>query len=65
MNLSVNSPAVDHQRGTVTAAATNRRRIDVSDLDASSVTEFVRSNVETDRVCIEHRGGQTYLIVEE
>ncbi|WP_226480032.1 hypothetical protein [Natrinema amylolyticum] len=42
-----------------------RRRIDVSDLHAAGIGEFVRSNVETDAVSLEHRGGRTYLLLEE
>lgn len=41
-----------------------RRRIDVTDLHAAGVESFVRSNVETDRVSLEHRGSRTYLVVE-
>lgn len=41
-----------------------RRRIDVTDLDARGVREFVRDGVETDRVSLEHRGGRTFLVVE-
>lgn len=42
-----------------------RRRIDVSDLHTAGIDEFVRSNVETDAVSLEHRGGRTYLLLEE
>lgn len=42
-----------------------RRRIDVSDLDADGVREFVRERVGTDRVSLEHRGARTYLLVEQ
>ncbi|MCU4926301.1 hypothetical protein OB905_09945 [Halobacteria archaeon AArc-dxtr1] len=41
-----------------------RRRIDVTELDATDVQEFVRTNVGTDRVSLEHRGARTYLVVE-
>ncbi|GAB7019825.1 hypothetical protein [Halostagnicola bangensis] len=43
----------------------DRPRIDVSDLRAKGVEEFVRTNVGTDRVSLEHRGSHTYLVVEE
>ncbi|MGQ3410752.1 hypothetical protein ACT4ML_00615 [Natrinema sp. LN54] len=42
-----------------------RRRIDVSDLHAAGIDEFVRSNVDTDAVSLEHRGGRTYLLLED
>ncbi|WP_254765086.1 hypothetical protein [Natrinema marinum] len=42
-----------------------RDRIDVTDLHAAGIEEFVRSNVETDAVSLEHRGGRTYLLLEE
>ncbi|MFC4543172.1 hypothetical protein ACFO5R_14675 [Halosolutus amylolyticus] len=42
-----------------------RRRIDVTDLHAAGIDSFVRSNVETDRVSLEHRGARTYLVIEE
>ena len=41
------------------------RRIDVSHLDAQGVQEYVRENVDTDYVSLEHRGARTYLLVEE
>ncbi|MFP9192439.1 hypothetical protein [Natronosalvus vescus] len=41
------------------------RRIDVSDLDAIGVQEFVRTSVDTDDVSLEHRGSRTYLVVGE
>lgn len=40
------------------------RRIDVTHLDAQGVQEYVRENVATDRVSLEHRGERTYLLVE-
>ncbi|WP_255168534.1 hypothetical protein [Natrononativus amylolyticus] len=42
-----------------------RRRIDVSEMDAAGVREFVRDSVGTDRVSLEHRGSRTYLLVEQ
>lgn len=53
----------------VTAAADptgrQRRRIDVTDLRAAGLEEFVRTNVDTDAVSLEHRGGRTYLLLED
>jgi hypothetical protein len=46
-------------------AGTDRSRIDISDLPAEGVAEFVRTNVDTDRVSLEHRGAHTYLVVEK
>ncbi|KDE59440.1 hypothetical protein EL22_21935 [Halostagnicola sp. A56] len=43
----------------------DRPRIDISDLQAKGVEEFVRTNVGTDRVSLEHRGSHTYLLLEE
>lgn len=40
------------------------RRIDVTDLHAAGIDDFVRSNVETDAVSLEHRGARTYLLLE-
>ena len=42
-----------------------RRRIDVTDLHAGGIEEFVRSNVDTEDVSLEHRGGRTYLVLED
>ncbi|WP_222918113.1 hypothetical protein [Natrinema sp. SYSU A 869] len=42
-----------------------RQRIDVTDLHVAGIGEYVRSNVETDAVSLEHRGGRTYLLLEE
>ncbi|MXV61970.1 hypothetical protein GS429_07845 [Natronorubrum sp. JWXQ-INN-674] len=42
-----------------------RQRIDVTDLHADGIEEFVHSNVDTDYVSLEHRGGRTYLVIEE
>lgn len=53
----------------VTAAADpagrQRRRIDVTDRRAAGLEEFVRTNVDTDAVSLEHRGGRTYLLLED
>ena len=41
-----------------------RRRIDVTDVDAATVQEYVRECVDRDEVSFEHRGARTYLLVE-
>ncbi|SFB87271.1 hypothetical protein SAMN05444422_102501 [Halobiforma haloterrestris] len=43
----------------------DRRRIDVTDLRADGIEEFVAESVDTDRVSLEHRGHRTYLVLEE
>ncbi len=49
-----------------TAAPTaERRRIEVTDLHAAGIEGFVDSSVDTDCVSLEHRGGRTYLVLEE
>lgn len=55
----------DESGSNSTAGGAERRRIDVSDLDAIGVDTFVRERVGTDRVSLEHRGSRTYLLVEE
>ncbi|MCU4972893.1 hypothetical protein OB955_09075 [Halobacteria archaeon AArc-m2/3/4] len=50
----------DHDENT-----TDRRRIDVTDMHAAGVQEYVRDSVTTDRVSLEHRAGRTYLVLEE
>ena len=42
-----------------------RRRIDVTELHAAGIEGFVDSSVDTDCVSLEHRGGRTYLVIEE
>ncbi|SEP61484.1 hypothetical protein [Natrinema salaciae] len=42
-----------------------RRRIDVTDVHTAGIDEYVRANVDTDAVSLEHRGGRTYLLLEE
>lgn len=60
------SEATDRHRSASTLEyGPRRRRIDVTDLHAAGVEEFVRSNVDTDRVSLESRGGRTYLVVED
>ncbi|WP_254524622.1 hypothetical protein [Natrinema caseinilyticum] len=48
-----------------TGSGDRYRRIDVTDLHAAGIDDFVRSNVETDAVSLEHRGGRTYLLLEK
>ncbi|TYL36043.1 hypothetical protein CV102_24660 [Natronococcus pandeyae] len=45
-------------------ATSERRRIDVTDLHADGISEFVDANVDTDAVSLEHRGARTYLVLE-
>ncbi|WP_306052819.1 hypothetical protein [Natronococcus wangiae] len=45
-------------------ATSERRRIDVTDLHADGISEFVDANVDTDDVSLEHRGARTYLVLE-
>ncbi|MFC3957919.1 hypothetical protein [Halovivax cerinus] len=45
-------------------ARTERRRIDVTELDVTSLETFVEENVGTHLVSLEHRGGRTYLVLE-
>jgi len=56
------SSVIEEQRRD---GSTPPRRIDVSDLDARTVQEFVRSSVTTEAVSFEHRGSKTYLVVGE
>ena len=42
----------------------SKRRIDVTDMETKGVDEFVRRNVGTDRVSLEHRAGRTYLVID-
>lgn len=44
-----------------------RERIEVTELHAASVEDFVnaRADVDTDQVSLEHRGARTYLVLEE
>ncbi|ELZ08671.1 hypothetical protein C479_12638 [Halovivax asiaticus JCM 14624] len=45
-------------------ARTERRRVDVTELDVTSLETFVEENVGTHLVSLEHRGGRTYLVLE-
>lgn len=56
--------ATDRRGAATLEPELTRRRIDVTDMHADGVQEFVRSNVDTDDVSLEHRGGRTYLVVE-
>lgn len=46
-------------------ATQQHQRIDITDLHAAGIDEYVRANVETDDVSLEHRGSRTYLRLEE
>ncbi|WP_049927577.1 hypothetical protein [Halopiger goleimassiliensis] len=46
-------------------ATESRRRIDVTDVHTGGIEGFVDSSVDTDCVSLEHRGGRTYLLLEE
>lgn len=58
-------PTDGHEGPTTLEPEPQRRRIDVTDLHTAGIEEFVRSNVDTDYVSLEHRGGRTYLVLEE
>ncbi|ADD04578.1 uncharacterized protein Nmag_0994 [Natrialba magadii ATCC 43099] len=47
--------------------ATQRERIEVTELHAAGVEEFIhdQTDVDTDQVSLEHRGARTYLVLEE
>lgn len=55
----------DRREVTTLESDPQRRRIDVTDLHAAGIEEFVETNVDTDDVSLEHRGGRTYLVLEE
>ena len=57
--------STDHVEPATLEEKPNRRRIDVTDLHADGLEAFVESNVDTDAVSLEHRGGRTYLVLEE
>lgn len=59
------SDAADRTDSTPEPAAREQRRIDVTDLPADGIEEFVAANVDTDRVSLEHCGARTYLVLEE
>lgn len=66
MNVQIDRTDRSDSESTSSAIPTHRerrRRIDVTDLDATSVQEFVRHSIETDEVSLEHRGARTYLLV--
>ena len=68
--MSINVERIDDDAsGRLTPEArpkrNRRRRIEVTDLDATSVQRYVRQNVGTDHVSLEHRGARTYLVVED
>ncbi|EMA35658.1 hypothetical protein [Halobiforma nitratireducens] len=55
----------DRSEGAATAATPERRRIDVTELPADGIEAFVDESVDTEYVSLEHRGGRTYLVLEE
>lgn len=59
------SESTDKRAGATLDAGSQRRRIDVTDLHAAGIEEFVESSVDTDDVSLEHRAGRTYLVLEE
>lgn len=46
------------------AVPSSIRRIDVTGMEAAAVSEYVESNVDTDRVSLEHRGARTYIVLD-
>ena len=58
-------PTDRHEGPAALEAEPDRKRIDVTDLHADGIDEFVRSNVDTDCVSLEHRGSRTFLVIEE
>ncbi|MEY7851314.1 hypothetical protein AB7C87_19190 [Natrarchaeobius sp. A-rgal3] len=67
MTLIVDRSA-DHGRTDADGATTEqteRTRIDVTDLHAAGIEEFVEESVDTEYVSLEHRGTRTYLVLEE
>ncbi|TYT62422.1 hypothetical protein [Natrialba swarupiae] len=57
-----------HQRtddGSTLENETERKRIDVTDLHAAGIEEFVEESVDTEYVSLEQRGARTYLVLEE
>lgn len=60
MSLCVEPTESEEGRGE---NATTRRRIDVTDMHAAGVQEYVRDSVTTDHVSFEHRAGRTYLVL--
>lgn len=63
--MSFGANRLEDGGGVAEPERTERRRIDVTDMDAEGVTAYVRERVHTDRVSLESRGARTYLVVEE
>ncbi len=57
-----NETSVDEFENRI--ARTERRRIDVTELDAAGLETFVEENVGTHLVSLERRGSHTYLVLE-
>lgn len=64
MNLRTERATDDRPEAGAPGVRSRRHRIDVTDLHAAAVDEYVRDRVHTDRVSLEHRGARTYLLVE-
>ena len=64
MTLCVKRPE-DERGDTASKLTSEHRRIDVTDMHAAGVQEYVRDRVRTDDVSLEHRGARTYLVIGE
>jgi hypothetical protein len=64
MTLIVDRMEAGDEQEEPSIAETERQRIDVTDLHADGISEFVDANVDTDSVSLEHRGARTYLVLE-
>lgn len=64
MTLIVDRMETEDEQGESGIVETERQRIDVTDLRADGISEFVDANVDTDSVSLEHRGARTYLVLE-
>lgn len=65
MTLIVDRSETRTDRTATLEPMPERRRIDVTDLRAAGIESFVESNVDTEFVSLEHRGGRTYLVLED
>ena len=59
------SEPTTRDEGATLESDPQRRRIDVTDLHAAGIEEFVESSVDADDVSLEHRLDRTYLVIEE
>ena len=58
------STNIDHvDDGPTLGATLPGRRIDVTEMAATSVQEYVEDCVATEDVSLEHRGARTFLVV--